>query len=296
MQRINEAEPGNSPDLSACPFPLDLYETTLDHSILGSVGWHWHEFAQFCVVLEGRVRFSAGRKEWELCQGAGICLNPGLPHRAAPVGDGTCRYLCVDFDPRLLPGFCCERIQEKYGALFLPKGMRVQTFFPGSGWTGAVLDQLRLVHGAWRQKGYGYELEAALALGRAWLLIIQNTAGAALERGDFENRRLKEIISYLRDHYGEKVTLAQVAQAVQMSQSECCRFFKKSADCTIFEYLLHLRLQRAIELLERTDLSVSQIAYATGFSGTSYFIGRFRRAVGMTPKAYREKQKSRALS
>ena len=102
------------------------------------------------------------------------------------------------------------------------------------------------------------------------------------------NQRIKEILSYIREHFTEKITLDEIAKHLHLSTNECCRFFKKNMNCTLFEYITEYRLSKSMELLEHTDLPVSQIAYESGFGSSSYFIEKFRKNVGMTPAAFRK--------
>ena len=87
----------------------------------------------------------------------------------------------------------------------------------------------------------------------------------------------------------ERLTLARCAGLAGLSASEFCRQFKRVMHCTLTSYIRQVRLQKsAAALLLHPEKTVSQIAYETGFSTTSYFISQFRAATGMTPLAYRQ--------
>ena len=65
---------------------------------------------------------------------------------------------------------------------------------------------------------------------------------------------------------------------------------------TPWEYLLEYRLSRSMELLEKKDLNISEIAEMTGFCTVSYYITAFKRKTGDTPLEYRKKRSISALS
>ncbi|MCA5962990.1 helix-turn-helix transcriptional regulator [Blautia sp. RD014234] len=67
-------------------------------------------------------------------------------------------------------------------------------------------------------------------------------------------------------------------------------FFKKMVHMTPWEYLLEYRLSRSMELLEKKDLNISEIAEMTGFCTVSYYITAFKRKTGDTPLEYRKKE------
>ncbi len=95
------------------------------------------------------------------------------------------------------------------------------------------------------------------------------------------------MIRFLRGHYREELSLEDVGHAVGFSSGECCRLFKRVTGGTILNYLRSYRLTRSIELLEETELPISQVALESGFNGVSYYIECFRKELLMTPLQYR---------
>jgi AraC-like DNA-binding protein len=79
-----------------------------------------------------------------------------------------------------------------------------------------------------------------------------------------------------------------VADALGMSQSRFSRAFKRGTGRTFSDHIEALRLERACALLQDGRLRVGEVCYAAGFSNLSNFNRRFRAAVGVTPRAYRQ--------
>ncbi|MFQ6805258.1 MAG: helix-turn-helix domain-containing protein [Lachnospiraceae bacterium] len=75
--------------------------------------------------------------------------------------------------------------------------------------------------------------------------------------------------------------------SAHVSRRECHRLFRKELGTTPAEYAASFRLQRARELLMKTDQSILDIAVETGFGTGSYFGKIFRKSQGMTPKKFR---------
>lgn len=99
---------------------------------------------------------------------------------------------------------------------------------------------------------------------------------------------IQEAVRYIRHHYAQDIAVADIAEHIGMSPSWLTKRFKQECGVNIVGYLLHVRIQRAKALLSQTDMLIMEIACATGFDNPGYFISVFRRATGMTPKAYRE--------
>jgi AraC-like DNA-binding protein len=81
--------------------------------------------------------------------------------------------------------------------------------------------------------------------------------------------------------------LAVLAGVAGFSVFHFAREFKQTAGVTPHFYLLQKRVQRAKEMLARTDLSLSEIALAAGFADQSHLARHFRRMVGSTPGEFR---------
>lgn len=100
---------------------------------------------------------------------------------------------------------------------------------------------------------------------------------------------IKRIRDYLQEHYTDRITLDNLARMFSMSKYHLQRQVKQFLGYSPTEYLIKLRLTRAKELLNSTDMSVSDVGYSVGIENTSYFINLFRRAEGETPQHYRNR-------
>lgn len=97
----------------------------------------------------------------------------------------------------------------------------------------------------------------------------------------------REMISYIREHYTEKITLKDFAAEFHMSEKYISRYFKEHFNITFSKYVNHMRLSHSKKLLDTTDYSVTDIALFSGFPNVSYFIRSFKAGYGVTPLKYR---------
>ena len=95
-------------------------------------------------------------------------------------------------------------------------------------------------------------------------------------------------IDYMENHISEKLTLAQIAECAGMSPKYFCAYFKKHTLTTAVSYLNTLRIKKAQQLLKTTDYSVLEISLLCGFDNVSFFIKKFKEAVGQTPANYKK--------
>ena len=99
--------------------------------------------------------------------------------------------------------------------------------------------------------------------------------------------QLGELISLLENRYKEHWSVARISRMASMAPSTLLPVFKKVTGYSPIDYLLHVRLNRAAELLLKTASPVSEIAAECGFSDSNYFSRQFRKNYGLSPRDYR---------
>lgn len=102
--------------------------------------------------------------------------------------------------------------------------------------------------------------------------------------------RLREMMQFIENHYKERISLERLAAEANISKSEALRCFKRGIGTTPVKYLIDYRLERAKELLCKTNDTVIRVAADVGIDNTSYFVRIFKKMYGMTPGAFREEE------
>lgn len=98
---------------------------------------------------------------------------------------------------------------------------------------------------------------------------------------------MSRILRCIEQHYGEDLTLSDLASAAGISKSEASRCFHKVLGQTPYRYLVEYRLSKAATLLSGTDIPVGEVAGRVGFNSMSHFGELFKKRNGSTPKEYR---------
>jgi transcriptional regulator GlxA family with amidase domain len=112
-------------------------------------------------------------------------------------------------------------------------------------------------------------------------------APVARVRGGLAPRALRRVREYVDTHLKEKIRIESLAAVAGLSRFHFARAFKQSEGITPQRYLTKRRVRRVMELLAGTDLPLSEIAVAVGFSDHSHCARRFREHVGVCPRDYR---------
>lgn len=99
---------------------------------------------------------------------------------------------------------------------------------------------------------------------------------------------IQSAIQIMHAHFGEKLSVSQLANKVNCSDSHFSRLFKQETGISPAEYLIKIRIDKAKKFLSTTSKSATEIALECGFASTAHFSGSFRKLVGMNPLQYRK--------
>ncbi|WHY59632.1 AraC family transcriptional regulator [Cytobacillus firmus] len=266
--------------------PVACYETKIADNIQGKIPLHWHEEIQFILSVKGEAIVQINEEKLAVKEGEGIFINSGCLHSAEDL-NGDCVYICLNVSPHfLLP-------QELYSSYIYPyisaTNLPYIILNRSEDWGKSILESIIEIKKLINDNPPFYEINITSLLTFIWQQLIRN--GFHLEYSQTEvekHMRMKAMLNWIHQHFAEKVTLADIAKAGRLSNSECCRYFKKILKTTPINYLIHYRIQKSLPLLQERDSNVTEVAFKAGFNSSSYFIEKFRKSMNMTPLAYKK--------
>lgn len=142
-----------------------------------------------------------------------------------------------------------------------------------------------------------YDLHALLAVAQRLLALPRSHARHNVLGDVFSTARseaflrlspgMQRALTWIQAHYAEPLSLAGVAKEAAMSPFHFCRTFKATVGVGFRDYVTRLRLDKAKELLRDPRQSVTEVAFAVGFSDLSWFYRAFHRETGQSPTAWR---------
>lgn len=255
---------------------------------------HRHDFCELVIITRGSALQCLEDHEFPVTAGDVFLLQGQQSHRFHDRKD--LELINVMYDPdkiglpenelRKLPGYC---------ALFMlePTYRRQHRFA-----SRLHLKRIPLAHVeqlasemekecAEAQPGYEVALHATLLellvyLSRAYTTSETTEAHALL--------RVGHMIGALENNFSKDWKLDGLLKIAHMSRSNLMRVFRKATGQTPIEYLVRLRIQKAMELLRTTTLTITEIALEVGFNDSNYFSRQFRKTIGQSPSDYRAGQ------
>jgi AraC-like DNA-binding protein len=268
--------------------PVSRHHSDLSHR---SFPWHWHDEMEALLLTQGTAVIAAGSRRYTLTKGQGMFIPPGVRHSGWQQGTERCQLHSLVFLPRLVGGSPDSILWQKYINPVIERTEGAVVLSPELDWQREALDALEQGYQAMREKTSGYEFQVREQMSHMVFLLFSNLpqeTAAPTERTIRNEERIKTMLTYIDDHFGEELTVADIADQAAISVSECLRCFHSTLGLTPIQYVKQLRLQRAAELLTSTNRRIADIAAQCGFQDISYFTRSFKAQEGMLPSEYRK--------
>ena len=228
---------------------------------------HAHQAGFVSLMLAGEYRETAGFTQIGYEPFSCVYHPPGMEHHDV-VGHAGVTLLTMEFKPELFDAV-------DFGAVNLRPVMDLSGTRPA--W-----DLMNLYRGITTRQTNQLDIESrASALAFS---IVQVQRSARLPR---DLRSLHRAREYVHAHFGENLTLAQVAHATGVHPVYLGQVFRQEFGETLGEYLNRIRVRAATERLIQSDLPLSSIALDFGFYDQSHFTRIFRQLTGTTPGIFR---------
>ena len=102
--------------------------------------------------------------------------------------------------------------------------------------------------------------------------------------------RLGDAIAYIETRFAEKITLKSLAKKAHLSTRHFLRIFQECMGRSPIDHLLHVRIQKAAELLRHSNQTITEVAFDCGFQDSNYFTRQFRQIMNQSPSQYRARE------
>lgn len=234
-----------------------------------------HASISIAAVLAGTFQYRVTRRPETLVPGAFLlgnhrqCFECGHEHG---VGD---RCLAFQFTPDYFESIVREipKARIGFGLSRLPPLEKLMPLVTEAEAARDIADT------AWE--------EFALTLAGEVVSTLAEATSSSRTASHSDVSRVTDAVRFIEQRSEEPIPLSTLARHAGMTPFYFLRVFRDVAGMTPHQYLLRTRLHRAAVALRRTDEAISAIAYDAGFSDLSTFNRRFRKLIGVNPRAYR---------
>jgi len=258
------------------------------------VGPTWEEIQSLslCIVAQGRKAVTVDGQNFLYDPFHYLVLASHLHFQAevleASIGRPFLSFV-LQIDPVLVRQVSSDMLERRTTA-FRSREAGAQVVQPAcvsaldSDLLGVVLRFLRAVHTATDRR-----VLAPLYLQELVYRVLQREQYArllALAAAESASNPVSAVLEYVRGHLSEPLTVADMADLVNLSPSAFAHLFRDVTGRSPYQFVKEMRLDRARELLVDGDLTVARISKDVGYASVSHFISEFRGRFGVTPRAY----------
>lgn len=263
--------------------------------MLPDVSWannaHFHEDLEFIHITKGNMAYNVNGREVALHAGDTLMVNSGHIHYSLSTEKERCSYIIYILKPLLL---CSSYVVEKkfVNPIIENKRLpyilfRANTVF-GDRMHAASERMMKTIPAAYAP---GDAFAITKEFFSIWEIVMEycreNASFLVKEQPGTAQESFKKMSAFIQSEYKNKITLEDIANAGNVSKSYCNIIFRRYAGMTPVESLLRFRAKKVCEYLTSSEMSMSEIAFQTGFSGASYMTEIFKRYYKMSPRAYK---------
>ncbi len=247
---------------------------------------HWHDDLEFILILDGQMSYDVNCEHVSLQTGEGIFVNSRCFHYGYSDTHTECHFICILLSPSLLSSneyFVCNFLNPLLQNVHFP----YQKLTPASPWQNLILHELSALSEANFDK-----LRPFLIMQRYSHILDLLSENMCSFSHDIQNtddiQSLTAMIGYVQKNYQNKLLIRDISSAGNCCKTKCTSLFQKYLSVSPMSYLNNYRLEKGNYLLRNTAMSITDIAYACGFSSTSYFCELFHKHYNITPGTYRK--------
>ena len=251
---------------------------------------HWHDDIELIAVLSGEMQYNVNGEIITMKENEGILVNARQIHFGFSAQKRECDFICILLHPLML---CATYAYERDFVLPVLHNRNAAYIKLDSGipWQSTILQFIKMIYSIKYKETAALKIQALFL--SIWIQLYENIPmGNQPKRQYADLSILKNMIGFIQQNYAVKITLADIAAAGAVGQSKCCKLFAKYIGQTPNTYLMQYRLDKSTTLLNSTDMTVTEIANAVGFNGSSYYAEAFRKWYGKSPSEYRIKENS----
>lgn len=275
-------------DYDAADYPVYIRRSLLSSYVNHSAPAHWHNDPEFIYIYSGEMNYSINGEIVRLQAGEGIFVNARQIHFGFS-HEKECDFLCVIFDPAIL--MFSETVRTAFVLPLLSNSELPYLYLAhDEGWQQNILNIFSEIGPVSGISSRIFSVQASFL--EIWRCLYDHMPvfSGEITQGNETLTSMRKMLNYIKENYSKHVTLRAIADSGNISVSSCCKLFSHYLQNTPMNFTAEYRIKISMQLLRTSDDSITAIAGAAGFSGSSYFSETFRAVTGMSPRDYRRKE------
>lgn len=246
---------------------------------------HCHEYNEIFYLKSGECSLFMQHTIYRLKPGDLAIIPTGTIHKTTYLSNCEHERIVLDFKDEHI-----KEITHRYGDKFLNEflGKKVLSFTTKQ--IRYLEDHLDKMILELEQPDYFSDayLNTYLIEFILFLIRFQNRNTDIYKTMDLENESIQNAADYIFHNYDKPISLNEMANMLHLNRSYFSKKFKQTTGIGFKEYLTRIRIRHAEQYLLESNMSITEIAFACGFTDSNYFGDAFRRINSISPLAYRK--------
>ena len=248
---------------------------------------HWHDELEIIYVKSGFLIVSISGENYIGTPGDAFVVSPGNLHLMG-TQTGAADYFTFLFPLKYI-SFRSDDLLDESLLEPLSSGHLMITPRIGDAASG-LCEQLADIYME-KKEGAGADIATQIRIKLVLLqFILEMWNKGLVVENDTSGRNTveKEMVSYIQQNYTGTISLKEFGEQFHLSEKYISRYFKEHFHITLSQYVTYLRLEHAKQLLQDTDIPITEIALQSGYQNVSYFIRSFKKTYEVSPLKYRK--------
>ncbi len=251
---------------------------------------HWHEEMEIIYIKKGSLRISIEGDLYEGKPGEIYLVNPGELHYmevdVAPVD-----YYTILFPLEFVSFQANDNMENEFMRPFRERNRQLTNDINTKRSMEKFEQRLENVIDLNHKKEGMYQLRTKGQLVEMFAELSEE--GCFYEPVMRKNTEVqRNMLTYIQEHYTEKLNLQMLANEFHMSEKYISRYFKEQFAISFIQYVAHLRMERARMLLRNSEMSITDVALSSGYPSVNFFIRNFKETYQITPLQYRKNKEA----
>lgn len=248
-------------------------------------------------IEEGEAEFKVAGETYHVSANSLFLIRAGIPYQFKSLGDTSTIWVCFDLTMENIekrerrfpvPPEESVNVEDKLLCPYrlVHEGREVSVLqMSAAGSVVALVERMLDHYGSHVGGNYrDYVISGMMVSVISMIFSLQES-----KRKWRASKQVAELaVEYVHKNYNRKISLDEIADAIRFHRSYVNRCFRKEIGVSIHQYLMEYRLEKAMQLLVYTGLSVEEIAERTGFSGSKGFALSFKKKYGLPPSHVRK--------
>ncbi len=247
---------------------------------------HWHDEVEIIYIQKGRITIFIEEAVFHATAGDLFLVNSGELHFMES-DDMSVEYYTILFPLEFISFRTEDEVEQevflplRQKKLLFPRVLEESNQYEMAEWIKKLISTNE-------EKLSGYQLRTRILLLEMMEYLIK---GKLLQPTDYANTNhlQRDLIAFVQKNYTEKISLSMLAKEFHLSEKYLSWYFKEHFSISFMQYVVHLRMLKAKDMLVTTADSITDVAMSCGYPSVNLFIRNFKETYGITPLQYRKK-------